>query len=270
MYVNYWKFTEKPFENAINPKFIYYSSHHKEALMRLYYIIKERKGIGVLSGELGSGKTLLLQILFNRVIEEGCYRAILISNPALISFPEFAQEVIYQVEGSQFSSDKNTELLRRFEQLLENLERQNLHLAVFFDEAQMVSDRSFFEQLRLLYNYQKEGKFLLTLILAGQPELRGEIQNMPAFSQRVNLSYHLPSLSKEEIPLYIEHRCAVAGRAESPFAADSLSSIFKYSKGTPRKINLICDYALLQGFHLKKKVIDKDIIEDVVGSIEYV
>jgi len=270
MYLNYWQFTEKPFENAINPKFVYYSSHHKEALMRLYYIIKERKGIGVLSGELGSGKTLILQILLNRIIEEGNYRAILISNPALLSFPDFAEEVIYQVEKERIVCDKKTDILRRFEEVLESLYRQGLHLVVLVDEAQMISDRSFFEQLRLLYNYQREGSFLLTLILAGQPELREQIQSMQAFAQRINLSYHLPALSKEELTQYIEHRCRVAGADKNPFDSSSIENIFLHSKGIPRKINLICDYALLQGFHLKKRSIDKEIIEDVISSIEYV
>lgn len=269
MYLTYWKFKEKPFENAIDPKFIYYSSHHKEALMRLYYTIKEKKGIGVLTGELGSGKTLLTQILFNRIIDEGHYRAALINNPSLNLF-EFIEEVIYQVEGEHLSFERKHQLLHKFEEILDNLHKQHLHMVIIVDEAQLIRDEEVFEQLRLFYNYQKDQSFLLTVILAGQPELKERISKRQAFAQRINLSYHLPSLSEEETAKYISHRCEVAARADSPFTEDSIKSIYRCSKGTPRKINLICDLALLQAFHEKKNSVDAGIIDEIANSIEYV
>ena len=269
MYLKHWQLKEKPFENTVNPRFVYYSFHHKEALMRLYYTIKEKKGIGVLTGELGSGKTLLTQILFNRIIEEGPYKAVLIKTPSL-NLQEFIEEIIYQVEGEQQSFDKKHELLRKLDKVLNELYESGLHLVVIIDEAQIIKDAEVFEQLRLFYNYQKNQNFLLTLILVGQPELKEKIYAMRAFAQRISLSYHLPSLSEEEVKNYMAHRLKVAGSVNNPFMRDSLDLIFKYSKGIPRKINLICDLALLHAFHLEKKSIDVEMIENIISSVEYV
>lgn len=269
MYLTYWKFKEKPFENAVDPKFVYYSSHHKEALMRLYYTIKERKGIAVLTGELGSGKTLLTQVLFNRLIDEGHYRVASINNPSLNIF-EFVEEVIFQVEGEHLSFDKKNSLLNKFQDILEDLHKQHLHMVIIVDEAQLIRDEEVFEQLRLFYNYQKDQGFLLTVILAGQPELKTKISTRQAFAQRINLSYHLPALSEEETGKYITHRCEVAGRMDAPFSQESISTIFQYSKGIPRKINLICDLALLQAFHQGSSIVGAQTVEDIVSSIEYV
>ena len=269
MYLKYWQFKEKPFENAVNPKFIYYSSHHREAALRLYYVIKERKGIGVLTGELGSGKTLLTQILFNKIMEEGQYKTVVITNPSL-SFSGFIEEIIYQIEGEHLFLKGKHKLLRKLEEILLVLYDQGLHLVIIIDEAQIIKNKEVFEQLRLFYNYQKNQTFLLTLILSGQPELKKKIDAMEAFAQRISLSYHLPALSQEEVKNYIEHRCSVAGRLSSPFALDSLESIFQYSKGIPRKVNRICDLTLLHAFHLKKNVVDKGVVEDITNSIDYV
>lgn len=269
MYLTYWKFREKPFENAVDPKFVYYSSHHKEALMRLYYTIKERKGIAVLTGELGSGKTLLSQILFNRIIDEGHYRVASINNPSLNLF-EFIEEVIFQVEGEHLSFDRKNQILHKFQEILDELHKQHLHMVIIVDEAQLIRDEEVFEQLRLFYNYQKDQGFMLTVILAGQPELKAKISARQAFAQRINLSYHLPALSEEETAKYITHRCEVAGRPDHPFEKESISTIYKYSKGIPRKINLICDLALLQAFHEKRDSVGASTIEEIVNSIEYV
>ncbi len=269
MYLKYWQFKEKPFENAVNPKFIYYSSHHREAVLRLYYTVKEKKGIGVLTGELGSGKTLLTQILFNKIIEDGQYKVALIANPPL-SFSGFIEEIIYQIEGKRFSFNRKYKLLHKLEEILLTLYNQGLHLVVIVDEAQIIKNQKVFEQLRLFYNYQKNQTFLLTLILAGQPELKRRIETMQAFAQRIGLGYHLPALSQSEVKNYIEHRCNVAGRLSSPFNTDSLESIFRYSKGIPRKVNQICDLALLHAFHLKKNFVDEEVVEDITNSIEYV
>ena len=268
MYLNYWHFKEKPFENAIDPRFIYYSPQHKEALMRLFYTVSANKGIGVLTGELGSGKTLLTKVLFNKLNQQAVYKIASIINPVL-SFYGLIKEVILQAGGEIPEQIEKEEYFRLLEEVTTNLKERGQRLVIIIDEAQLIQDNHTFGQLRLLYNYQKDKEFLITLILVGQPELKEKIKQNPAFAQRVNLSYHLRELNSSEVEGYIRHRCRVAGGG-CPFNQKSIQEIFVISGGIPRKINLICELALLQAFHLRLQGINQEIIKNVSEALEYV
>ena len=268
MYKNYWNLTEKPFENTPDPRFFYCSSKHEEALMRLMYVVEERKSSSMLSGDYGSGKTLLSRVLMGKLLqEEDKYKVALIVNPA-IPVLELLSEIVYQLGIETSRQDRKIDILRRLNENLYKTAEGNKHTVIIIDEAQAIEDDSVFEELRLLLNFQLNERFLLTLILLGQPELREKIAKLPQLKQRLAVYYHLTCLTESEISGYIRHRVNVAGQSESIFAEDTYKLIYDYSQGVPRQINNICDLSLVIAMAEKATQINQRIIKEVIKDFQ--
>jgi general secretion pathway protein A len=269
MYEEYWGLKEKPFENTADPRFFYCSSQHEEALMRLLYAAREAKAAVMLCGECGSGKTLLSRVLLNRLSqEEKKYLVALIVNPA-ISAVELIEEIVYQLDtGNSFKTGRKSELLRNLNIILEKAAGEGRHSVIVIDEAQAISDERIFEELRLLLNFQLNEKFLFTLVLLGQPELRAKIEKFPQFRQRLALSYYLTALDEAETVRYIQHRCKVAGANRLLFSQEVYGLIYSFSKGIPRQINNICDMALVIAMGEKKSLIGPEVIKGVIRDFQ--
>jgi general secretion pathway protein A len=266
MYEKYWNLSEKPFENAPNPRFLYHSQRHEEALSRMLYAIRERKGGAVLTGEYGSGKTLLSRVILQELNDEQ-YQSALIFNPKLSSF-NFLKEIVYQL-GSDISSLTNKiHVLHTLNEILYKNRRDNKNTVIVVDEAQAIGNKESFEELRLLLNFQLNDNFLLTLILLGQPELKGKIKDLPQLRQRLAIRFHLTALSMKETKEYIQHRLKVVGAQEPIFLEEALSEIYRFSAGIPRRINNICDMALLVSCGAKLDKIDRKIIREVAEDLE--
>jgi general secretion pathway protein A len=264
MYEAYWKLREKPFENTPDPRFIYYSRKHEEALSRMLYAIRERKSAAMLTGECGSGKTLLSRILLEE-LSSAQYQSVLIFNPRLPAL-EFIKEIAGQLKGDAASLLSVTDVFHYFSEILYRNENDNKKTVIIIDEAQALLEDSF-EELRLLLNFQLNDKFLLTIILLGQPELRRKIENLPQFKERIAVRYTLTALSQEDTKEYIQHRLKVAGSQEM-FQDDTFSEIHRFSGGIPGRINNICDMALLVGYGEGVDSIDKKTIEEVAKDLE--
>lgn len=243
MYEEYWKLKEKPFENTPDPRFLYHSKRHEEALSRMLYAIKERKGAAVLTGEYGSGKTFLSRVILEELSSEH-YQSAVIFNPRLSPL-ELIKEIIYELGGNTDSLRTKTNLLHSFNEILYRNLNDNKETVVIVDEAQAILDKRSFEELRLLLNFQLNENFLFTLILLGQPELKDRIKNLPQLRQRLSVRYHLTALSNEETKEYIKHRLEVAGVKEQIFLDGALDEIYRFSGGIPRRTNNICDMALM-------------------------
>jgi general secretion pathway protein A len=266
MYEEYWKLREKPFENTPDPKFFYNSLHHEEALMRLYYIIKERKGSGILTGEYGSGKTVLTRFIVRELsFDSNHYKLALIVNPSL-SAEDFLKEIIYQLEGRNIEGTK-LNLLHAINDILYKSKEEGKDVVVIIDEAQAINNQEMFEELRLLLNFQLNDRFLLTIILVGQPELREKVNRLPQLRQRMAISFHLNVLSPDDVPLYIEHRCKIAGAKQPLFSKEACESIALNSGGVPRRINTYCELSLMQAMIDKKSIVDKNIAEEAVEDV---
>lgn len=261
MYESYWHLTEKPFENTPDPRFIYLSPKHEEALSRLLYCINERKGAVLLTGEYGSGKTLLSRVLLNELASDD-YRIAFIFNPRLPAI-DLLREIIYQLGSAPDSSADKTGLLHQLNEILYKNRNEDKRTVVVVDEAQAIPDANGLEELRLLLNFQLNDSFLLTLVLMGQPELKEKIAQLPQFRQRLAVHFHLTALSRLETKKYIEHRMAVAGGREDIFSPSAITEIYKYSAGIPRRINNICDLALLTACGKEVIRVSKKIAEDV-------
>jgi len=260
MYLEYWGLQKFPFENAPDPEFMYYSSEHEEALIRLVYAVKRHKGAVLLSGELGSGKTMLSRV-FIQQLPDSEFDIGLMTNPSLEPI-DFLKEAIYQIGLNPQSTAKPDLLKILNDRMLENVQK-NRSMLLIIDEAQLIP-KDTFEEIRLLLNFQLNERYLLTLILLGQPELREIIRGYKQLDQRIAIRYHLNPLNLDDTAKYVVFRLGKAGRSENMFTAAAMEEIFSYSQGVPRKINNICDLALLIGFSAKSDTIDSDIIKKVV------
>ena len=141
-------------------------------------------------------------------------------------------------------------------------------VVILIDEAQIVKSRQTFEEVRLFLNFQLNDRFLITLILIGQPELLNRVREIPQLWQRLGIKYHLSGLTYSEAEAYIKHRLSVAGAKKDLFTADAMEVIYNYSKGIPRSMNNACDMSLLIGFGQEAKVIDMDLASKVVEDLK--
>jgi type II secretory pathway predicted ATPase ExeA len=265
MYEKHWGLTEKPFENTPDPRFMYYSKKHEEALMRLLYAVKEEKGAVMLTGEYGSGKTILSRILIDELIKDKIYEVALITHPQLTPI-QFIQEIIYQLKNEHAKGSK-PQLLHAMQDIIYKNFNEDKKTVILIDEAQIIKDKDTFEELRLFLNFQLNNRFLLTLILVGQPELLKKIKSIPQLRQRLGIKYHLSGLNSAETEEYIRHRLSVAAAKTDIFTKETFEMIYNYSEGLPRKINNVCDMSLLIGFGQEAKVIDKELLERVVADL---
>lgn len=256
-YEFYWGLKELPFENVPDPKFYFATPMHEEALQRLLYGIQTRKGAVMLTGEIGCGKTLLSRELSLHLSGQQ-YDIALIANPSF-GVEDFLTEVLYQL-GIEPTLTKVKLLHLLNERLLDNYKRGK-QTVVVIDEAQTIQDNQIFEELRLLLNFQLNDRFLLTLVLMGQPELNDRLAMLKQFAQRISIKYHLGFFSSQQTIEYIRFRLKAANCAKEIFTEDALELIFKQSGGIPRNINTLCDLCLLIGYMDRAASVDHKIAE---------
>jgi len=258
MYEEYWNLKEKPFENTPDPRFFYYSSQHEEALTRMLYVIRDRKGAGMLTGVFGCGKTLIGQSVLQEVGKEK-YKVAFVTNPRLDDI-NLLRMITYLLGAGEPPHEK-TDVLIALNNIITNNFHDGKETIVIIDEAHCIENDSIFEELRLLLNFQLPDRFLLTLLLFGQPELMQKIEKNKQFNQRINIKCHLDSLNLKEAKEYINHRLNIAGLSDKQiFNEEAVDLIYNYSGGIPRKINQLCDMALFTGYCEGASIIGSDII----------
>jgi len=264
MYEQYWGLKEKPFENTPDPKFFYNSSQHEEGLARMLYVVREGKGAGLLTGVYGCGKTLLSHALMKE-LEQDVYKVALLTNPRLDDV-EMLRMIAHGLGATEIPTRK-ADVLIVLEKILKNNLSDGKKTVVVIDEAHAIEDKNIFEEIRLLLNFQFEDKFLLNLLLLGQPELKEKVENIKQLNQRIAMRFHLEALNKEETFNYIVHRLKIAGVSNQIFSNDAVSLIYERSGGIPRRINQICDCALLTGYGKEVKIIDQELVKETVQSM---
>jgi general secretion pathway protein A len=262
-YEFYWGLAELPFENVPDPKFYYPDPMHEEALHRLLYGVQTRKGAVMLTGEIGSGKTLLSRELSLHLSGQQ-YDMAMIANPSF-GAEDFLTEVLYQL-GIEPTKTKVKLLHLLNDRLHENYKKGKQTLIVV-DEAQAIPDNDVFEELRLLLNFQLNDRFLLTLVLMGQPELNDRVMALKQFAQRISIKYHLGAFSRGDTAQYIAFRLKAAQCQKELFTDDALSVIFERSGGIPRNINRLCDLCLLIGFMDRAPNVSRAIAERAAADI---
>ena len=264
MYTQYWQLKEKPFELTPDPRYVYYSREHEEALTRLIYTVRDLKGAMLLTGLYGCGKTILSRVFLNE-LKGSKYEIALVNNPRL-SATELLSEIIYQLGGKDFNNTVKVNLLRSFNEIVYANLNMGKETVIVIDEAQSIENLETFEELRLLLNFQQDNRFLITLILIGQSELRKSLKQLPQLKQRLMIEYHLNPLNEQDTYRYIDHRLKIAGSKKEIFDEKAKHLIYTYSTGTPRVINGIGDKALLEGFAQEKSIIDEGLIKKAVND----
>jgi general secretion pathway protein A len=266
MYIKFYGFREKPFEITPDPRFLYLSENHKEALAHLTYAVKEKKGFTVITGEVGTGKTTLIQALLSRL--DGSTRTAYLFNPKLGS-TDFLHYICEDLGLKGLKRSKG-QYLTHLHNFLMACYAQNENVVLIIDEAQSL-DPKLLEEVRLLTNLETPKSKLLQVILMGQPEL-DDILNRPQFrqlKQRVSLRYYMQPLNEEEMKQYIKKRLRIAGAMDpNIFTPKALKEIYRYSKGIPRVINIVCDNALLTGYASDQKIIGGGIIHEVISNLD--
>lgn len=247
MYAQYFGFREMPFNITPDPKFLFLSPTHEEALQHLRFGVAEKKGFIVLSGEVGCGKTTLCRKLLEE-IDGNKVETALIMNPRL-SETQLLQEILRELGVEKFKRSRN-ELHHQLNQILLDRVSQGRDVVLIIDESQNMSFEAL-EHVRLLSNLETHTRKLLQIILIGQPELRQKLQReeLRQLRQRVLVYYDLRPLNRDELSRYIRHRITLAGGGGQPeFTRMALRKIYRHSRGIPRLINSICDKALLSTF----------------------
>jgi general secretion pathway protein A len=256
-YEEYWGLKRAPFDNVPDPHFYFPSPQHEEGLHRLLYGVEARKGALMLTGEVGCGKTLLSRTLIQHLSHER-YDLALIANPSF-EVSEFIKEVLYQL-GVDKNGTKVDMVHALNDHLLQNLNKGRDTVLVV-DEAQAIHDVAVFEELRLLLNFQLNDRFLLTLVLLGQPEFKTKVEALAQLSQRIVIRYHLMPFSAEEVGEYVDFRMQAAGASKMVFTPEAMQVIYEVSGGIPRKVNTIADLALLIGFMERCRQIGLEVVK---------
>jgi len=265
MYEAYWGLNEPPFSLTPDPRFLFMSRAHEDALMMLHYSVTRNKGAAMLAGDIGLGKTTVSRKLME-LLDPVQLRIVLIVNPILTP-TQMLQEILAQLEVHETSRNRQVLVKRLHDHLLELYEKGR-RVVIMIDEAHLIRSAASFEELRLLLNCQMNDQFLVSLLLLGQPELKAKIAKVPALEQRMAIRHTLKPLDAPETGDMILHRLRVAGytNEKSPFTPDAIYQIFKATAGTPRLVSQVADNALLMGMAQKAKMIDAFLIHGVLAE----
>ena len=264
MYKEFYGLTEKPFSKTPDPRFLYMSSGHQEALARLEYAVEESE-IALLTGDIGCGKTTISRALMDRMGDR--YHFMFVFNPRLTA-DELLRVIASGLQVNEPSLQKD-QLLKEITTALYRLHGEGRVPVVVIDEAQMIPDRELFDELRLLTNFQLDDRNLVSVIIMGQPELR-EMLASPVyepFRQRISLNFHLAPLGLEETLEYLDFRIVAAGGEPGLFSPDAVQRIYELSGGVPRRINAVATNALLIGYGRDAALIDAAIIEETAAEL---
>ena len=264
MYLSHYNLTVKPFQLSPDPKFLWLGEQYKEALAALEYGIRSTKGLILLTGDVGTGKTTLVNATINRWNLDSVIASV--SDPQM-EIMDFYNFLAYSFRMNRRFESKG-DFLVKFSHLVFKIYKQNKKLLLIIDEAQRLN-HELLEEIRHLSNIETQNTKLLTIILAGQNELnsilRQEINR--AVRQRISLNCYLKPLSKNDTKEYIRHRLKIAGTEKKIFKADTLPVVMSFSKGYPRLINSICDHALLTGYVKGVRQIDAKIMRECTEEL---
>ncbi|MFP4451843.1 MAG: ExeA family protein [Desulfobacterales bacterium] len=265
MYLQYYNLNRKPFDINTDPDFLWYGEKHREALATLKYGALESKGFLLLTGDVGVGKTTVVNALLAGMDAHDV--AVSVHDPGMERLEFF--NYIAKAFGLSGNFHTKGDFLIEFIGFITRCHYQGRRVLLIIDECQLISD-SLLNEIRLFSNLEKKGKKLISVFLVGQLELN-DILLRPenrAMRQRITVNYNIEPLSVKETEKYIKHRLSVAGAIREIFDKSAVKEIHRFSGGCPRLINIICDRALLTGYVFSKKRISKKIIRECAKELD--
>lgn len=265
MYENYWKLKCNPFENDADPKAYYRSETHQAALLKLRYLVEHRKGAGLLVSGTGFGKSYLMQILAGQLAESHGPIIHLVfpqmSPGELLAYLAVELGAAPDAVGGEGAGMDRT--VRELERRLTQFTEEGRHPILIVDEAHLIEDVQAFQALRLLLNYQQQKNCRFSLIFVGQRELLNTIRRIGQLEERLAVKCLLRPLSEDDVTAYVSCRLEAAGATRPIFSPEAMRPLYELSGGVPRRINRICDLALLVGFADESETISADQVSAV-------
>lgn len=265
-YLEYFGLTSEPFSNAPVSRFYYNAPQHQQALTRLLYAASSMKGLAVLVGDIGAGKTTLARRLLDSLPEEEYEAALLVIIHSGITAGWLLKRIALQL-GVENPAQEKLALLSQLYQRLLQIYEQGRKAVVLIDEAQMLETRELMEEFRGLLNLEVPERKLISFVFFGLPEIEQNLRLDPPLAQRVAMRYRLEPFSADSTEAYIKHRLRLAGSAKMPFGGEAIQAVHRRSGGTPRVINTICDNALFEGFLSRSAEISGELIEQIAENL---
>jgi type II secretory pathway predicted ATPase ExeA len=265
-YLDFYELGQEPFSNAPVSRFYYGSAQHAQALLRLTHAVSGMKGLAVLVGDIGAGKTTLARRMLDSLPEEEYEAALLVIIHSGITASWLLRRIALQL-GVEAPAEEKLALLSQLYQRLVRIYEQGKKAVVLIDEAQMLASREIMEEFRGLLNLEVPERKLLSFVFFGLPEIEENLRLDPPLAQRVALKYRLERLEAEDTEAYVRHRLRLAGASRVPFTGEALGRVHAHSRGTPRVINTLCDNALFEGFVARARDIDGAAVDRVARDL---
>jgi type II secretory pathway predicted ATPase ExeA len=265
-YLEYYSLKEHPFSNVVDSRFYYNSPLHSDALIKLKYAVDTRKGLSVVIGGIGTGKTTLARRFLEEMEESAFEAALLVVVHSSVSsewlFKKFALQL-----GVKDVKDDKVELLTQIYRRLYEIVEEDKKAVVMIDEVQMLNSKEIMEEFRGLLNMESSEGKMLNIIFFGLPELEEVLSLDEPLKQRVAVKINLKEFSEKDTTDYIKHRLHVAGCLTDIFTEEAINLVYQATNGIPRLINAVCDNALLEGYLEKANIIDASTIRTVAVDL---
>ena len=262
-YLEYYGLKEHPFTNVVDNKFYYNSPQVRDALIKLRYAVDTKKGLAVVIGEIGAGKTTLARRLLEELDENRYEATLLVIIHSSVSSEWLLKKFAIQLGVDDMKNESKVEMLSQIYKRLLEINESGKTAVLLMDEVQMLKSREIMEEFRGLLNMEVPGGKMINLIFFGLPDLEDVLSLDEPLKQRVAMKIALKPFSDEDTQDYIRHRMKVAGCTTGIFTDRAIAEVYRYSTGVPRLINTICDNALLEGCLFKTKSIDESVIRAV-------
>jgi type II secretory pathway predicted ATPase ExeA len=264
MYLDHWGLHQTPFANVPSRHTFYRSPQHEEALRRLLYVVENRRGVAMLTGSVGCGKTTVTKALADH-LNRDTVQFRMIANPALR--PDDLIRAIVLALGGTVENGSKTVMLDQLQRLLTDGFAAGRTTVLAIDEAHVIANRETLDELRMLLNFQTEDEFLLTLILLGQPPLLRTVSELQPLKERIAVKFNLEPLDFQNTVRYLLFRLKSAGSTRGIFTRQAAELLYEQSGGIPLRINNLCDRCLLIGLMHHVHVVDTRIMRAAVKDM---
>lgn len=265
-YLEFFELHQEPFSNAPVSRFYYNSPQHAQALTRLLHAVSNMKGLAILVGDIGRGKTTLARRMLDALPEHEYEAALLVIIHSGITASWLLKRIALQL-GVESPAEEKLALLSQLYQRLLQIYEGGKKAVVLIDEAQMLATREIMEEFRGLLNLEVPERKLISFVFFGLPEIEQNLKLDPPLRQRVALRYRLEPFNEASTQEYVSHRLKLAGAPRNPFTPEAVQALHQFSQGTPRVINTLCDNALYEAFLARSPEIDEHFVARVAGDL---